>query len=306
MFYFFSFSFIPFLFLSNIELSAYKLSYIFRAFLYSGLFFSLISVANYGQYVGQISRLGMDSGEENTVNPLILSYNATMVFGVFLFYWLYNKTSLLQKILLFSGIVLSIIPFFLGASRGALIAIFVVLLLNVFYSSSAGAKLKYLTFFLLLFFIIIYLNQYFGGGLTDRFYELQEDFDSGESSAVRLTIWKSSWSQFIDNPLFGDKLAVEGWKNYTHNIVLEVLQTTGIVGFVPFSILLFTVLAYATRIIRYHKSYSWLSVIFILSFIQTMFSGNLYSAAWFWNSMAIVIGSYHYLSKIPKEKKYSE
>jgi O-antigen ligase len=306
MYYFLSFSFIPFLFLSNIELSAYKLSYIFRSFLYSGLFFSLITLANYGQYIGQISRLEMDSGEENTINPLILAYNGIMVLGVSLFYWLYNKTSVLQKILLFSGIVLSIFPLLLGASRGSIVAIFVVLLLNVFSSGSAGAKLKYVALFVLFFFIIIFLNQYFGGGLADRFYKLQEDFDSGEDSALRLTIWKSSWSQFVDNPLFGDKFAVEGWKNYPHNIFLEVLQTTGIVGFVPFSILLFTVLVYAFRIMRYHKSYSWLSVVFILSFIQTMFSSNLFTAAWFWNSMAIVVGSYHYLSKIPMVTKYSE
>ncbi len=297
MFYFFSFSFIPFLILSNFKLSTFKLDYIFKSFLYSGFFFCLLSLFNYGEYIGQVTRIGMESGEESTLNPLILSYNASMIFGVFLFYWLYNKTNLLQKVLLFSGIVLSIIPFFLGASKGSLIAIFVVLFLNALYSSSAGRRIKFLTFFVVLFFIIIYLEQYFGGGLTDRFYKLQEDFDSGESSAVRLTIWKSSWNQFIDNPLFGDKLAVEGWKNYTHNIVLEVLQTTGIIGFIPFSVLLLTVLVYATRIMRFHKSYSWISVIFVLSFIQTMFSSNLFTAAWFWTSMAIVISSYNFLFK---------
>jgi O-antigen ligase len=299
MFYFFSFSFIPFVILSTFKLSTLELDYIFKSFLYSGFFFCLLSFVNYGEYIGEVSRIGMESGEENTLNPLILSYNSSMVFGVFLFYWLYNKTNLFQKTLLFSGIVLSIIPFFLGASKGSLIAICVVFFLNGIYSNSAVKRINYLTFFVLLFFIIVYLEQYFGGGLSDRFYKLQEDFDSGENSAVRLTIWKNSWSQFIDNPLFGDKLAVDGWKNYTHNIVLEVLQTTGIAGFIPFTILLLTVLMYATNIMRYHKSYSWISVIFILSFIQTLFSSNLYTAAWFWTSMALVISSYSFLFKKP-------
>jgi O-antigen ligase len=146
---------------------------------------------------------------------------------------------------------------------------------------------------------LIYLDSFFDSGLLDRFTGTKEAIETGSSSASRLDIWKYSLDQFIDYPLFGDKLNTNIVNFYPHNIFLEALQSIGFFGFIPFLVLLIYALRYSMYIFKKKPQYAWLTIFFLQALMQNMFSGALYTAAWFWTGMALVLSLY---SSIKKEE----
>src|SRR5690606_5888968 len=114
------------------------------------------------------------------------------------------------------------------------------------------------------------------------------DMDNNSSAGIRLNIWKTSFNQFLDNPVVGDKIEVNGIPSYPHNMFLEVWQTLGVLGSIPFFILIGNALKISMKIFREDRIYSWLPIIFIQSFIQHLFSNSVYMGAWFWASMALL------------------
>jgi O-antigen ligase len=300
--FFLSFSFIPFSILSNFLFSREEFNYINRALIYSGFLFSLLVLVFYGNYVGDVSRLSNSNEDDGFLSPLILSYNSIMIIGVFSYYLVYNKVSFYLKTIILISILISTVPFFLGASRGALVAIALPLLISFIFQPNYKVKGKFLFVIIAGFLLVFILNSYFNSGLLDRFFILEEDITDESNSAIRLYIWQKSFEQFQMFPFLGDKLAVNGWKNYPHNVILEVLQTTGIIGFIPFMILLIKVFKQAIKILKLNPSFAWISVIFFQAFVQNMFSGNLYTAAWLWASMALVIAFNRHIYRLNTEQ----
>ena len=122
---------------------------------------------------------------------------------------------------------------------------------------------------------------------------IKNDIESGSSSTVRLSIWQDTFNQFLSKPIFGNSLESENIHFHPHNVLLEVLITTGIIGFIPFTLLLFYAFKFSVLILKKTPKYSWLPALFIQSFMQNMFSGGLYFASWLFSSMALI-----YLFKI--------
>src|SRR5690606_10772028 len=100
-----------------------------------------------------------------------------------------------------------------------------------------------------------------------------------------LEIWNTAFSQFKESPILGDKLRVDGFNGHAHNFFIEVLQTVGIVGFVPFTLLVFMVLRRSIYLYKHYPQHSWVPLIFLQTLAQHMFSGTLNAASWFWLSM---------------------
>jgi len=192
---------------------------------------------------------------------------------------------------------LSSVPFFLGASRGSLLALFLCFILYVLLGRDFKSFFKSSVILVVGIYAVVFLDEYLQSGLLERFLSISEDVDSISGSGARMKIWTDSFNQFLNNPLIGDKLAVDNWINYPHNVILEVLQTIGLVGFIPFVLLLISAWRRVIYIGQYHKEYFWVIAIFILSFVQHMVSGSVYTASWMWTSMAFVLSLYHNLKK---------
>lgn len=289
LFYFVSFCVLPFVAISKVDFSKINMEKLFLVFLFSALFFSLLSVILYARFVGNVTRLSSGSVHEEVISPLILSYCSSLSIGVITTYLLYNKTSLKIKIISIVTIFLSIVPFFLGASRGGIFALFLPFLVLLFSNLSLKNILRYSVLLLIIIGFLVYLDSYLKSGLLDRFLGISNAIETGESSAVRILVWEKSFAQFIDNPLFGDKLNTEGVNHYPHNIYLEVLQTVGIIGFFPFVILIVKGIITSFSIFKYNPKFGWITVFFLQALMQNMFSGALYTAAWFWTGLALLL-----------------
>lgn len=297
LFYFLSFAVVPFVGVSKMDYRYIDFKKVYTVFLISALSFGILSSLFYSKFIGQVARLSTSSAGEDVISPLILSYCGTLIIGVIFFYLLNNRLSFIIRLLSYITIVLAIIPFLLGASRGSIFALALPFLIMLLTNLSVKHIIRYTFIILVSIILLIYLDDYFQSGLLARFTNIGSDIESGSSSASRLDIWTSSFNQFVDNPIFGDKLNTTNVDHYPHNIFIEVLQSVGLLGFIPFLVLIIKGIKDSYRIFKYNKSYSWLTIFFLQALIQNLFSGAIYSAAWLWTGLAIVLSLNHYLKK---------
>lgn len=286
--FFLSFCFIPFISIYKLNLNQERIKTILTAILVSGGLFSILVLFYYGKFLGKVSRLSSNIVGEEVMSPLALSYCSALIIGTLLFYSMCNKLTKKRSILIIITIILAIIPFFLGASRGSLFSLFVPFILYLFRKNKLNFKIKSVFFLVILIVTFVYLDMYLQSGFIDRLLNTNKAIEKGEGSAVRLQIWETSLKQFSNNPIFGDRLGVKGENGYPHNLFIESLQTTGILGFFPFLTLNIMAWKIVIKVLKENIQNFWMVVIFIQAFIMNMFSGSIHTASWYWFSLALV------------------
>lgn len=293
--YFISFFLLPFLliFYTNFNKNDYQT--IYRSIFYSSLIFCILVLIFYNQYLGETTRISLAiEKDENYISPLTLSYISTILI-VFCFHQIF----IFRKNLIISFISLgvSIIPFFLGASRGSVISILFLLIFHIFATKNLRLKI-YISIALVLSIVFLsFLSEYFQSSLWERITSLSEDIKTGSTSSIRLNLWSEALNIFSNNPFLGKNLLLESTGFHPHNILVESLMTTGIFGFLALLSLIFISFYRAIIITRYYTYAYWIVALFLISLIQNMFSGSIYTASWFSLSCALL------LSFKPNEKK---
>ncbi len=286
--YYLSFDMIPFLLISNIKFKAADYDIIKKGILLSGFLFAVLAIIFFRNYIGTVGRLTSETADIDMLSPLALSYCSSLTIGIAISYWIENPISLGQKFYFLLLISLSVTPFFLGSSRGSLIALILPFIFILLIKKNVFTNFRTILILVIGLAGIIYVSQEFGSSLIERFVSTSSDIAEGNESAVRTIMWQNAFNQFINNPIMGDRLKLDGFDIYPHNILFEILQCTGFLGFIPFSILLIIIFIKAFRILKYTPQYSWISILFIQCFTQNMFSGSIFSASWLMMSMAIV------------------
>ena len=127
-------------------------------------------------------------------------------------------------------------------------------------------------------------------GMSARLKSMLE-FKNDISTTERVNMWKSAMHQFKTNPILGDSFINNFGNLYSHNLILDVLMSVGIVGFIPFFIYLLAPFYYFIRLPAEQKrAISVLFVVFLAALLLYMTSGGLFTAAEFWILSAAVIG----------------
>lgn len=291
--YFISFVFIPIVTLSSTKFSIIENKVIAKSLLTGCFLFSLFSLYFYRDYLGSTLRLAASSGDESIISPLFLSYASALGLGLSSVIVITKNTYFKNYTFLYCTMLICFFPFFLGASRGSVLAILATYLVVV--TLMPGYKKKMTVVALLMFLAIasIISISFLGSDVFDRFLSIQEDVKDGNDTAIRLVTWIHAWDQFTSSPIFGDSLEGTYDNYYPHNIFLEVLITTGLVGFIPFLIFIYLVSIKALKIIRNYPKDGWIVVPFIQGIVQGFFSGALYSSAWLAIGLALIL-SYSY------------
>ena len=289
MFYL-SFCFLPFLFLllkkdTSTDLKLYR-----WAILSSGAILSIFTFIFYRDIIGTVGRISLAvSKDENYISPLALSYSGSLTMGVALLLLLTHKNSKTTKLILWVIAGMACVPFFLGASRGSVLALSVPFILFILNHKSKATSLYLMIVFILLGFGIIILSEQFGSALVERFVGIESGIESGSSAASRVDIWSSALNHFYNFPLFGNSLEVPETQYHPHNIFIEVLMSTGIIGFIPFIYMIGKTLQQILWIFKNRPQLSWVAAIFLQSLIQNCFSGAIYGSSWMFFSMAFIL-----------------
>jgi len=151
-------------------------------------------------------------------------------------------------------LVLSSIAVLLTQSRGGLLAYVAVLLISVcLLAQTRAARFRWLAVVV----VFSLASAFFAGQIFERLSGIDSN-----TEVTRLGIWAGAGLLFLGNPIVGVgygnfKLALtsaiavpDGFMLDAHNLYLELLAETGVVGFLAFAILIVTCLRCASRMQR--------------------------------------------------------
>lgn len=108
----------------------------------------------------------------------------------------------------------------------------------------------------------------------------------------RLGHWSSAWRLFLESPLVGDRVMDDYLFIYPHNIILESMMATGLVGTGLLAIHLFMSVRAMMQILGNPNSTlidRFVSVVFLKSLVEAQLSGAIWGVSAFWVSSACVI-----------------
>ena len=273
------------------------------------------------------------------INGITLSFYGGLLgiasISYFLFYQ--RKLSIWNTILLTTTFLLGMFILMAGASRGPFVS-FVLLFMSVVMASILIALFQMVCFMcfkirvkqrgvlsnspfqfllkpviykmmmtfvglLLIFTLFNYLKERTKIDLEhlDMFTRLKSmhEYNNDMNTTYRVDLWKGAMHQFKTNPIFGDSFINNVGNFYSHNLIMDVLMSVGLVGSIPFFIYLMAPFYYFIRLPSEEKrAISVLFVVFLASLMLYMTSGGLFTAAEFWILSAAVIGiSREYLKR---------
>jgi len=186
-----------------------------------------------------VKRFYLSQEKDIILGPIIISQYGGLAALTFFYAICYRKFTFHDAFFWLIGMALLVV----GASRGPLIAIlFTHFLITLHLIKTRFKSLRLwasLSVVLLVFiigvikFIVPNIKQIF---LFDR---VTKSVETGEGLDARATQWSTAWAQFLDNPIAGDSIIEKSLNFYPHNLILEILMSTGIIGGFCFFILLF-------------------------------------------------------------------
>lgn len=288
-FYFISFCIMPFITFSMISFKKYN-NIILKSIIFSGLIMGLVSFFMYKELLTQgIGRISMAIHEnpdmESTISPLALAYGGILTVSLCLYRLIFEiNNSIKTKLYLYLCILVSFLMFFLGSTRGSLVVL-VFVIPTLIYFGNVKNKMKISALIIIAIPLIIYGAEKTGSSI---FLRTAEAINSGDSSG-REVLWAQAYEEFLMNPILGGRIEVSGI--YPHNVILELLMSTGIVGFLIFMYLFIKSLNNGIKYSLINKSYLIPLVILINGFVQHLFTSSLWSAILIFMPMGILLSN---------------
>ena len=273
IFYSLSFAIFPFITFTLLSLNKYR-NTIVNGFIMSGFILGLVGIYLYGSLltsgIGRINLITYQTGE-SVLNPLSLSYSGALTI-VLCIYKLVIVGGLKksEKIYLLVTIGLSFAMFLLGSSRGSIVALAFTLPLFIAYSSRT-IKVKLIATSIIITPLILWAITASGSNIFERVSNTSKDGGGG-----RNYLWTNAFSHFLEYPIFGGRIEIGGI--YPHNLILEILMATGIIGAILILPILFNGFRIAFIRIKKNKADLFLLLILIQGFTQHFFSGSFATA----------------------------
>jgi O-antigen ligase len=198
---------------------------------------------------------------------------------------------------------------FLSGARGAMAGgamAFMVILTLLTAVARSGRALRNTMIALLLIVLVggmgsvrsVALSQ----DVVDRYTVLQHPFETDASGADRLQFWRSAWETFEDHPLFG--IGAGGWgmvwnkqdyRDFPHNIFLEILCEEGLVGGFLFALFFFGAIRLVWKVMRNPfttprgKTLAiWAIGILTFAGMDAQLSGDIQTNDYIWMAAAII------------------
>ncbi len=122
------------------------------------------------------------------------------------------------------------------------------------------------------------LGQRVGAGVLERFLWLGAD----DSTDYRQQAIRGALRQFGENPLVGSSILERITMDYPHNLFVESLMATGLLGGIPLVIFLCYVAHSALVLIRDRPEARWLGMLCLMQLVASMTSGSLFLSDTFW------------------------
>lgn len=260
------------------------------------LSFSLLLYVFYSQ--GLVFFYSSSLKIENTSITLInMSYNFVF-YAVLSLYMIFYNNDRHSKVIKWGCFLVCIISILIMGKRGALLSVLgAAVCLYVFANKTWQKSLAYIGSITLLYYVVV-MN-------IDYLFDLLSVFSQRLADQTRLAyyfgdvngrdlLWETAIDQIKEGLFWGyypklilmDYLSF-GWGMHPHNIFLESMMTMGLVGSIPFFILIvFTIIRKVYPFIIIGGPYRFFGLLFVSEIIHNCFSGILYNS-WIWPMMFV-------------------
>jgi hypothetical protein len=223
------------------------------------------------------------------VSPIALSqYGGALVIMAGSSWLIGQKRSFILPVCMILGTILIVV----GSSRGPLFSVVVCVLFILIdhfwlkaksfaywlYASAGAAVLMW-------FITTVIVPNLSTISLLNR---VSLTVEKGQGLDARGIQWSAAWNQFIDSPVWGDLLVENAYNFYPHNMILEILVSTGLLGvaaLLPATIILFSRFITRRDFEPEKRLYFYL---FLFFFGCAMFSLSMITIAHVWILWALV------------------
>ena len=272
-----------------------------KAFLYTFVFFTIFPCVGYVLYVGfdSFQRMGYDSSVV-VIASLTIGYMASNVLLVsFLLRNSFSQKKLINMIILVIVAVACIYVIIASGKRGPVLWLFVSYLIYTIFTTKKMHKsiFKIVSAVVVLYvacpFILDFFREFspfFVGRIEDAIYggDTSKRFDDVNSC------YYVAWDQILKHPFVGSyfRMLAPGtiWNRmYPHNIFLEIAITCGLVGIIPFCMILYHTFYEIKKVCTFYKNetFVFFFLMFISLFTSLQTTGTLLVNAPFWILLAI-------------------
>lgn len=188
------------------------------------------------------------------------------------------------------GLIVGLYLLVTAASRGPIVALLATL---VFYlvASNVRRALRYTPIVLGVLAISYLLAGQIESYGEYRLLSRIMNVGTGDDMAIvgRQESFYGAFQQFLGSPLIGDSLEEKTTNFYPHNILLEALMATGLIGGLPFMALLYKALSRARALISRNAPTGWIALLFIQYLVGAQFSGAIYINTVFWMLLGMLL-----------------
>jgi hypothetical protein len=193
-----------------------------------------------------------------------------------------------KSFIFFAGLGLGLPLVVTGASRAAALGL-IIGIIFVFLAARKSLHYGHIVMLSLISSALIFMAiNILSNGLTGA---LVERIDSGIfTDSNRAELLKDAAEGYFSSPILGLGTEPLGW--YPHNIIVEAFLANGLFFGLLICYLSFLVFMYSLFIIFKKPDFAILPILFIVSFLSSMVSGNIYADNVFWVLMASVTGLY--------------
>ncbi|MBW7676616.1 O-antigen ligase family protein [Chryseobacterium chendengshani] len=271
-------SFVPFLSI----VYSYKYIYFDKVLIYSVvlLVISMIASLFSDSMLEENSRLTGNIA----LNPI--SYGEVGAKAILLSGFLFYKyKSLFIKIILIGVIALGFFTLGRAASRGPLLGMFIAVFFYLIATQRNLVK-SIITLLMCSLLVIIFQNYIidFIGFLSPTLKARVEASIYENDSSSRDELFTAGINQFLDHPLFGNYFVLypESGKGInTHNMVIDVLMSLGLIGGLFFIALLIKGIYSSYELIKEKSALNWVGSLFIFSIVSAMVGATFYMDSFF-------------------------
>lgn len=244
------------------------------------------------------ARFTIDNGTErgqDVLNPITISLTGQLMVVVNAYRGLLDKPSVKRFLWSSVGVVIGGLVLVLGGSRGPFLGTAISLLLIVGISVYNARKT---TLNLLKIFFLI------GGSCAGLFYYLYshlensnllvlkrlQSLNEGGGKEVRSYQWESAIEQFTSSPILGDRYLERAFNFYPHNVYLEALMATGLVGSFWFFGMLGLLLWGFYNDVRTNSHRILYGIILFAILLSVFTSGSLFQSVILWGGLGLYFG----------------
>lgn len=191
------------------------------------------------------------------------------------------------------------ILFFLGiisiAKSGARASILALIVTFIYYYYSQKGAIKSIIFYslaiVMVYFFYSDISLFLEKNNISIFYRLERAVNIGDFSN-RDVNYEVAIQEILESPIYGNFYLLKGGLvqgHYPHNYLLEAFMAMGLLGGVPFVILIIVSLTKSYDIMKNNSSSSWIAMLYLQLLIMGMFSTSLYGSQAFWGLLYFVV-----------------